>query len=141
MRDTAIIRRERSARTGPDGIEFKLNRIYLRIIVSLLLFSLTTRISFAVLAIFGTFPISHLRYTITGIFSRCYLPRNKSFAKSCSWHNLATLPTYNAQTHTRAMRPLKFSQLSLNIRISLRNIARTGSRNCVALRRNALRVI
>lgn len=56
MRDTAIIRRERSARTGPDGIEFKLNRIYLRITVSLSLFSLTMRISFAILATFGTFP-------------------------------------------------------------------------------------
>lgn len=40
MRNTAIIRRERTARTGPDGIQFKLNRIYLRITVSLPLFSI-----------------------------------------------------------------------------------------------------
>jgi len=71
MRDTAIIRRERSARTGPDGIEFKLNRIYLRITMSLSLFSLT-RISFAILTTFGTFPIAYLRCIITCIFFWCY---------------------------------------------------------------------
>lgn len=90
MRDTAIIRRERSARTGPDGIEFKLNRIYLRITVSLPLFSLTTRISFAILAIFGTFPISHLQYIITYIFSRLRSVINLSLKVV---RNPATLPT------------------------------------------------
>lgn len=147
MRDTAIIRRERSARTGPDGIEFKLNRIYLRIIVSLPLFSLTTRNSFAVLVIFGTFlhfPFAIYNYVY--IFSVLpALPRNKSFAKSSSWRNLSRRflhimrKTSSASTH--ATWPEIFTAVVKHSYLAPEYRADRFALNCVALRRNALRVI